>query len=39
MLEFNNFRMVVVMELVSKSHKSHKSHRFQGSMFIVHVYC
>ena len=35
MLEFNNFRMVNVMELVSKSHKSHKSQRFQGFKSVV----
>jgi hypothetical protein len=37
MLEFNNFRMVVVMELVSKSQKSHKSQRFQGFKFSLIV--
>jgi len=36
MLEFNNFRMVKVMELVSKSQKSHKSQRIQAFMFVVH---
>src|ERR1035441_1039402 len=30
MLEFNNFRMVNEIELVSKSQKSHESQRFQG---------
>jgi hypothetical protein len=42
MLESNNFRMVNVMELVSKSQKSQKSHksqRFQGFKLIVQVHC
>jgi hypothetical protein len=38
MLEFNNFRMVNVMELVSKSQKSQRSQRFQGPMFVVDVH-
>jgi hypothetical protein len=36
-LEFNNFRIVNVIELVSKSQKSHESQRFQGIKFIVDV--
>lgn len=38
MLEFNNFRLVNVIELVSKSQKSHKSQRSQGFKFIVDVH-
>jgi hypothetical protein len=37
MLKSNNFRMVNVIELVSKSQKSHKSHRFQGFKFTLIV--
>jgi hypothetical protein len=37
MLGFNNFRMVNVIELVSKSQKSHESHRFQGFKFSLVV--
>jgi hypothetical protein len=39
MLEFNNFCMVNVVELVSVVSKSHKSQRFQGLMLIVQVHC
>jgi hypothetical protein len=39
LLEFNNFCMVNVMELVSKSQKSQESQRFQGIKFIVQVHC
>jgi hypothetical protein len=42
MLEFNNFRMVNMIEfgsLVSKSQKSHKSQRFHGFKLIVQVEC
>ena len=38
MLELNNFRMVNVIEPVSKSQKSHKSQRFEGFMFTVDVH-
>ena len=33
MLEFNNFRIVNVIELALKSQKSHKSQRIQGFEF------
>ena len=33
MLEFNNFRMVNVIELVSKSQKSHKSQMVHLQLF------
>jgi hypothetical protein len=39
MLEFNNFRMVNEIELVSKSQESHDYQRFQGLMLIVQVHC
>jgi len=42
MLEFNNFRMVETIQLVSKSQKSHRSRGFKVpcslSMFIVDVH-
>jgi hypothetical protein len=38
MLEFNNFRMVNVIELVSTSQKSQKTQRFQGFKFIVQLH-
>jgi len=38
MLEFNNFRMVNAIELVSESQKSKRSQRFQCFMFIVDVH-
>ncbi len=38
MLEFNNFRMLNVIELVAKSQKSQRSQRSQGLKFIVQVH-
>jgi hypothetical protein len=38
MLEFNNFGLMNVIELVLESQKSNKSQRFQGFMFIVDVH-
>ena len=37
MLEFNNFRMVNVIGLVSKSQRSHKSQWLNSFIFIVQV--
>jgi hypothetical protein len=38
MLEFNNFRIVNVIELVSKAPKSHKCQKFQGLKFTLILY-